>query len=278
MSLFQLGGGALVAEIVLAFPSRNTPVLLRGDSLFVLGGSLNMVRRLWWALSIAALSLTHVSVSVANNFVHPPTAADQAYHAFGELARFVYCLLQKVKKGSSLPLVEQWEKYVVANHSRFASIDDEHFLEGTRVMAALGKVGSQFLQKKFRRDARRFLEDFLNCVLSTVASRSVIAQGLSCFCPAIVVGGDDVAPLQLFNKLVHGLLERGWIRGSEVEACRAEYQSFVREQRQLERSSTRSRPDVGDVLSFCSGQAGFRARRHLYKVCIVGNQVVFFSS
>ena len=267
----------MVAEIVLAPPSGNTPVLLRGDSLFVLGGSFNMVRRLWWALSIVALSLTHVSVSVANNFVHPPTAADQGYHAFGELARFVYCLLQKVKKASSLPLVEQWEKYVVANHSRFASIDDEHFLEGTRVMAALGKVGSQFLQKEFRRDARRFLEDFLSCVLSTVASRSVIGQGLSCFCPAIVVGGDDVAPLQLFNKLVDGLLERGWIRGSEAEAFRAEYQSFVGEQRQLGRSSTRSRPDVGDVLSFCSGQAGFRARRHLYRVCIVGSQVVSFS-
>ena len=131
-------------------------------------------------------------------------------------------------------------------------------------------------QKEFRRDARRFLQDFVNCALSTVASRSVIGQGLSCFCPAIVVGGDDVAPLQLFNKLLDGLLEKGWTKGSEVEACRAEYQSFVQEQRQLERSSTRSRPDVGDVLSFCSGQAGFRARRHLYKVCIVANRACEF--
>ena len=63
-------------------------------------------------------------------------------------------------------------------------------------------------------------------------------------------------------------MEKGWTKGSEVEACQAEYQSFVQEQRQLEPSSTRSRPDVGDVLSFCSGQAGFRARRHLYKVYI----------
>ena len=112
----------------------------------------------------------------------------------------------------------------------------------------------------------------MNCVLSTVAARSVIGQGLSCFCPAIVVVGDDVAPLQLFNKLLDGLLEKCWTRGSEVEACRAECQSFVQEQRQLERSSTRSRLDVGDALSFCSGQAGFRARRHLYKVCIVASQ------
>ena len=240
------------------------PCILSGGNVY---GSESLVG----AVNVA-LSITHVSVSVANNFMHSSTAADQGYHAFGELARFMYCLLQKIKKASSLPLVEQWEEYVVPNHSRFPAIDDKNSLEGTRVMAALGKVGSHHLQKEFRRDARRFLEHFVNCVLSTVTARSVIGQGLSCFCPAIVVGEDDVAPLQLFNNLLDGLLEKGWTSGSEVEACRAEYQSFVQEQRQLERSSTRSRLDVGDVLSFCSGHAGFRARRHLYKVCIVAKQ------
>ena len=219
-----------------------------------------------------ALSTVHVSVSVANNFVHSSTAANQGYHAFGELARFIFCLPQKIKKASSLPLVEQWEEYVVPSPSRLPAIDDKNFLEGARVMAALSKVGNHYLQKEFRWDARWFLEDFVNFVLSTVAARSVIGQGLSLFCPAIVVGGDDVAPLQFFNKLLDGLLEKGWTRGREVDACRAEYQSFVQEQRQPERSSTWSRPEVGDVLSFCSGQAGFRARRHLYKVCIVASQ------
>ena len=180
-----------------------------------------------------ALSMIHVSVSVAYIFDQSSTAADQGYHAFGEMAQFVYCLLQKIKKASSLPLAEQWEEYMVPNHSRFPAIDDKSFLVGTRVMAALGKVGSHYLQKEFRRDARQFLEDFVNCVLSTLAARSVIEQGLSCFCPAIVVGGDDVAPLQLFNKLLDGLLEKCWTKGSEVEACRAEYQSFVQEQWQL---------------------------------------------
>ena len=251
--------------------------MLHESSMFVFGWKSEHGSETLVGATNVALSITHVSVSVANNFIHSPTAADQGYHAFGELARFIYCLLQNIRKASSLPLVEQWEAYAVPNHSRFAAIGDKHFLEGTRVMVALGKVGSHYLQKEFRRDARRFLEYFLNCVLSTVAARSVIGQGLSCFCPAIVVGGDDVARLQLFNKLLDGLLEKGWTRGSEVEACRAEYQSFVQEQRQLERSSTRSRPHVGDVLSFCSGQAGFRARRHLYKVCIVARQVCDFS-
>ena len=148
-----------------------------------------------------ALSMIHVSVSAANNFDLSSTAADQVYHALVELARFVYCLLEKIKKASSLPLVEQWEKYVAPNYSRFPAIDDKDLLPHTRLMAAFEKVGSQYLQKELRRDAHRFLEDFVNCVLSTVASRSVIGQGLSCFCPAIVVGDDDAAPFQLFNKL-----------------------------------------------------------------------------
>ena len=223
-----------------------------------------------------ALSMIHVSVSVANIFVHSSTAADQGYHAFGEVARFVYCLLQKIKKSLTLPLVEEWEEYVVPNHSRFATIDDKDFLVGTRVMAALDQVGSHYSRTEFRRDARRFLEEFVNCVLSTVASRSIIGQGLSCFCPEIVVGGDDVAFFQLFNKLLDGLLKKGWTRGSEVEACPAENQSLVQEQRQLERSSTRSRPHVGDVRSFCTAQVGFRAR-HLYKICIVANQAFGFN-
>ena len=46
----------------------------------------------WVGAINVALSTIHVSVSVANNFVHSSTAADQVYHAFGELARFVYCL------------------------------------------------------------------------------------------------------------------------------------------------------------------------------------------
>ena len=106
-------------------------------------------------------------------------------------------------------------------------------------------------------------------MLSTVAARSKVEQGLSCFCPAIIIGGDDHAPRHLLGLLFDGLLERGWIKGSEIEACRAQFQSVVQEQRQLEWCSTWSRPDIGDVLSFCSSQAGFRARQHLFRVCIV---------
>ena len=47
-------------------------------------------------------------------------------------------------------------------------------------------------------------------------------------------------------------------------------------QRQLERSPSRSRPDIGDVLSFCFLQADFCACQHLPTVCIMANEVKFF--
>ena len=176
-----------------------------------------------WVMVILLSCLWYMFfVSFANNFVYSSTAADQMYHAFWELAQFVYCLLQKFKKASSLPLVEQWEEYVVPKRSRFPAIGEKDFLVGTRVMAALVKIVSHYLRTEFRRDAGHFLDEFVNCVLSTVAAISVIGQGMSCFCPAIVAGGDDVALFQFFSKLLDGLLEKGWTTGSEVEACRAE--------------------------------------------------------
>ena len=162
--------------------------------------------------SCVALSMISVSVSVVNIFIYLQTASDLGYHAFGELARFIYSLLQKIKQGTSLPLVEQCDEYVLANHSKFlpvADVADGEFFCGTQVLAALNKIRSSYLKKEFQRDASRFLEEFTTSVLSTVASCSKVGQGLSCFCPAIIIGGDDHAPLHLLGLLLDGLLKCG---------------------------------------------------------------------
>ena len=139
------------------------------------------------------------SVSVANNFDHPQTASDFGYHSFGELARFVYCLLEKIKQGSSLSLMEEWEQYVLANHTKFPPIANGEFFSKTRVLAALKKIGSSYFKRELQRDVRRFLEEFTNSMLSTVAAHSKIGQGLSCSCAAIITGGDHHAPLSLLG-------------------------------------------------------------------------------
>ena len=210
--------------------------------------------------------LTLSAVLVAHNFTELNSGrADYGYLAFGELSRFVYCLLQKVKLSSDPPVIEKWEAYMLPNHSCFGAISEEHFLEGTRLLASLEKLNSSFLRKEFRRDCRRFLEDLISTILSTVAARSQIGQGLSCFCPEIVIGGDDYSAFHLFGQLLDGLLELGWVRVSEVEPAKAEFHSFVREQRQVEVSSHRSRGPINSVFAFCH-QPSFRSRRNLHKV------------
>ena len=122
------------------------------------------------------------------------------------------------------------------NHSCFGADAKEHLLEGTRLLSNLDKLNSSFLLKKFRKDCRRFLEDLVSTILSTVAARSPIGQGLSCFCPEIIIGGDYYSAFHLFGQLLDGILELGWVRGSDVEHSKVEFHSFVREQRQVESS------------------------------------------
>ena len=212
-------------------------------------------------------------VLVAQNFTELHSGrADYGYLAFGELSRFVYCLLQKVKVSSDLPVIEKWEAYMPPNHSCFGPISEEHFLEGTRLLASLEKINSNSLRKEFRRDCRRFLEDLVSTILSTVAARSQVGQGLSCFCPEIVIGGDDYSAFHVFGQLLDGLLELAWVRGSEVEPAKAEFHSFVREQRQVESSSHGSRAPIHSVFAFCN-QPSFRSRQNLRKIGILCSKV-----
>ena len=170
-----------------------------------------------------------------------------------------------MKLSSDLPVIEKWEAYMLPNHSCFWAIAEEHFLEGTRLLASLEKINSNFLREEFRRDCRRFLEDLVSTIFSTLAACSPIGQGLSCFCPEIVNGGDIYSDFHLFGQLLDGLLELGWVKSSEVEPAKAEFHSFVREQRPVETSGNRSRAPINNVFAFCS-QPGFRSRRNLYKV------------
>ena len=206
---------------------------------------------------------------------HPPRN-DYGYRAYGELSHFVFCLLQKTKTSGSLPVVERWESYMLPNHSSSTAIGEEHFLVGFRVHAAPEKMTSHYLKKEFRSSANRFLEDFTNTFLSTVAARSRLGQGVSYFCPEIFIGGDDHSTLFLFRQFLDGLIAYGWEKGSNIEASKADFQSLVNGQCQLECHASRNHSDISNGLSYLTQQSGFCSRRHLYRVSLVGVDVDLF--
>ena len=97
----------------------------------------------------------------------------------------------------------------------------------TRSVIFRQKNKQQIPSKNLRKDCCRFLEDLLSIILSTVAAHSLVAQGLSCFCPEIIIRGDDQSTFHVFVQLLDGLFELGWVGGSEIEPAKAEFHWFV---------------------------------------------------
>ena len=139
---------------------------------------------------------------------------------------------------------------MLPNHSSFTAIDEDQFLVGTRVHAALEKMTNQYLKKEFKSSAHQFLEESTGTVLSTAAERSKLGQNVSCFCPEIIIGGDDQSSFFLFRQLLDGLIAYGWEKRSNIEACKAEFHSFVNNKRQLECHGSRKHSDISNVLSY----------------------------
>ena len=82
---------------------------------------------------------------------------DYTSRDFGDLSLFVYCLLQKIKASLSQPVIEKAEVYMQPNRSTFPAIEEETFLEGTRVIAGIEKVSSFCLKSDFHENSRQFL-------------------------------------------------------------------------------------------------------------------------
>ena len=70
----------------------------------------------------------------------------------------------------------------------------------------------------------------------------------------------------LFGELVDSLVRSKWMKSADAEATRAEFQSFVRDQREMEWGEER---DVGDIMVFYVSQHGFRSRLNLYRVSML---------
>ena len=71
---------------------------------------------------------------------------------------------------------------MLPNHTSFPAIEEENFLLGSRLLVSLSKLKSPHYEAEFKRDCRKYLENLITVILSTVAARSPSASGLSCFC------------------------------------------------------------------------------------------------
>ena len=70
----------------------------------------------------------------------------------------------------------------------------------------------------FRRDCYSFIIRLIELILESVCSTSVVARGLGCFCPELLLEGEDVAVFSLYADLVGALESRGYLSCDVLKA------------------------------------------------------------
>ena len=82
---------------------------------------------------------------VAHNFIwFQSFDPDYGNHVFGELSSFDYCLTRKIKASHSLPLLEEWEEYIVPYQSNLPAVEEENFMTCIRVPIVVDNFGSYY--------------------------------------------------------------------------------------------------------------------------------------
>ena len=127
--------------------------------------------------------------------------SDNAFHGYGEVCNFVYCLLMRTHKLSDLPGIYERESYMdTSKLSAFGVIAVEEFLmdcDFGRDLAAT-KTGEM---REFRVKCRECIDRFVFLILDNVTVTSGISRGMYSFCPKIVLEGDEQHVFELFNSL-----------------------------------------------------------------------------
>ena len=135
--------------------------------------------------------------------------ADYGFHAYMELCQLVYCLLSRSRRVSSLP--NAWEEYMdVTKLSQYDGIPTAEFLQNYDFGAVLREFkGSE--GRDFQDRCRVFIDHFVELILAQQAASSVFTSGLYCFCPELLLEGDDKHVFDLFNRLARRLERCGVI-------------------------------------------------------------------
>ena len=154
-----------------------------------------------------------------------------AFHGYGELCKFIYCLLMKTRQLSSLPDSHDWEAYMnVEKVSSFRVAPVEDFLAHCEYGKSLLSSKSSEMPK-FRGRCREFIDRLTFLLVESAGTRSVVSKGLCSFCPELILEGDDKCAFDLFSELCDDLMRCGALSREECNAAVDEYSAYVIEKR-----------------------------------------------
>ena len=147
----------------------------------------------------------------------------------------------------------------------FEKISSDDFLTNHEFGAELHRSSTSEVCE-FRNRCREFVDRLVDVILSQQVVSSDSLQGLYCFCPELLLDGDDRHIFQLFSRLVRVLERCGCLSSSDALTGREEFATFVVDARTRHRDSEKSAEQIRDVTAYMLSDYSFMSRRSLVRV------------
>ena len=201
---------------------------------------------------------------------------DYSFHFYMEVCQFVYCLLLRTQKISSLPDLHNWEEYMdVEKVDEFDSISPVDFLRNHSFGLTLHSRNDGS-GRTFREQCRKFMDRLVDAILGQQPVTGEFSQGLYAFCPEFLLEGDDRHMLSLFSKMIRVLESSGCLSSSESRTAVEEYSTFVVDARRRHGDCGASAEDIADVKQYLLLDYSFLSRKSLVRVfklcCLVARK------
>ena len=119
---------------------------------------------------------------------------------------------------------------------------------------------------EFRNRCREFVDRLVDVIVGQQVVSSDFLQGLYCFCPELLLEGDDRHVFQLISRLVRVLERSGCLSSSDAQSSREEFATFVVDARLRHRESEKSAEQIKDVIEYLFSNYSFMSRRSLVQV------------
>ena len=122
----------------------------------------------------------------------------------------------------------------------------------------------------FRNRCREFVDHLVNVLLAQHVLSADFFYGISCFCPELLLEGDDQQIFQFFSQLVRLFERSGSVPADIAQSSMEEFTTFVVDVRKRHVESESSAEDCDDVVTFLLADYSFMSRKHLvqiFKLC-----------
>ena len=165
-----------------------------------------------------------------------------------------------------MPELNDWDAYMDSPKiAAFGKAGSADFLVNHSFGEEMRRSSTQELCE-FRRRCQEFMDRLVEVILSLHLVSAEFYQGIYCFCPELLLEGDDRYIFGLYAKLLRVLKKSGWLTTDVAKASLEEFTSYVVEVRVRHRDSDRSAAEIVDIVAYLLADYSFLCRHNLVRV------------